>query len=306
MIVMDMSIIIPTYNNAKILSRTLKSLRTLPISCGFEWELVVVNNNSTDNTDEVVRSYVECLPIKLIFEGRQGTSVAKNTGINSSTGKLIVFTDDDVRPARDWLNVFWGGYCENPVGCFWGGPVISEFESEKPPWRLLRYAPPSVSGLDFGNQQKVIGRDQYFIGANWSCPRAAIVANGGFDVNMGLAASDKWVRVGEETDLMSRLRESGCQGIYLPQAINHHFVPAVKTTLQHIASREEAHAYYAAMKVFSGMNLRGVPRWLFRVVVEGWFGWQLNRLLNRAAIDEYIKYKRDVGKFRAARDCVND
>ncbi len=299
---MNVSFIIPTYNNSKLLSRTLKSFCKLVVNTNIEWEIVIVNNNCSDDTDHVVNLFSGELPLKLVQEKKQGTSFAKNTGIVNSSGKLVIFTDDDVRMETNWLDVYWDAYREMQEGYFWGGPVVSDFESESPSAELMVFAPPSVTGLSFGNQRKILTNDKYFIGVNWACPRKALDDVGFFNIDMGLGASGKQVRVGEETDLMRRLRKKGYRGFYLPEAKNYHFVPAAKTTLEHIASREEAHAYYVATRDFIDVNPHSTPIWPYIKLVQSWVKWKFNAFLMKSCIEEYIFYRRATGVVHASFD----
>ena len=69
-----------------------------------DWEVLVVNNNSTDKTEEIVREYCRVHPrFKYVFESRQGLSHARNAGIAKATGDILAFTDDDVLAEQDWL-----------------------------------------------------------------------------------------------------------------------------------------------------------------------------------------------------------
>ncbi len=302
----DVSIIIPTFNNSSTLNRTLGHLCSLSVRTAISWELIVVNNNCTDTTDEVVKSYFGKLPIRLYHQLQQGTSVAKNSGLELSTGELVIFTDDDVRPIPEWLESYWDIYSKRSGRYFFGGPVVSDFESTIPDKKLMHYAPPSVAGMNLGEQLIEIGSDRYFIGANWACPRNALDEVGRFDTDMGLNHLNSNVKVGEETDLMDRLRMNGYRGLYLPMATVYHFVPAVKTTLNHVATRAEAHSYYVSMKEFADINLNRIPRWLYRMLFVSWLKLQIKRIIGRELIDAYIFHKVVKGKIRAASDCIHN
>src|SRR5829696_9022741 len=100
---MKFSVVIATYNRADELVRTLDSLRNLQVA--EPWEVVIVDNNSSDNTKEVVLKAAENFPVPLryLHEPQQGRSAALNTGIKASHGEIIATTDDDVRVEPDWL-----------------------------------------------------------------------------------------------------------------------------------------------------------------------------------------------------------
>src|SRR5215213_1970195 len=100
---MKFSVVIATYNRADELPKTLASLAALQVS--EPWEVIIVDNNSSDNTKEVVLNAVEGFPVRLryLHERQQGRSAALNTGIKAAQGEIIATTDDDVRIERDWL-----------------------------------------------------------------------------------------------------------------------------------------------------------------------------------------------------------
>jgi glucosyl-dolichyl phosphate glucuronosyltransferase len=116
---MDLTVLISTWNSCDRLSITLDTFALCSIPEGLQWQLVIVNNNCTDNTDAVVARYAKKLPITYVKEPRPGLSIARNTGLQAATGKLIIFTDDDVKPSRDWIKLYWDAYRECPQGCFW-------------------------------------------------------------------------------------------------------------------------------------------------------------------------------------------
>jgi glucosyl-dolichyl phosphate glucuronosyltransferase len=100
----DATILICTYNRAALLGPTLDSIAALRAT-GRTWDVLVVDNNSTDDTRAVVqqRQAGYPVPLRYLFEGRQGKSYALNTGLSHAAGRIIAFTDDDVRVPDGWL-----------------------------------------------------------------------------------------------------------------------------------------------------------------------------------------------------------
>ena len=94
---MKISVAICTWNRCQLLRDALQHMARLSIPVGVEWELLIVNNNSTDATDEVARSFAGQLPVRLLFEAKPGKSNALNTAIRQSKGDYILWTDDDTR-----------------------------------------------------------------------------------------------------------------------------------------------------------------------------------------------------------------
>ena len=102
---MDLSVVICTYNRASSLAVTLEALLMQEATPSLRWEVVVVDNNSSDHTREVVEGFAARNEIRVVytFEPNQGQSHARNTGVKVAHGDVIAFTDDDVIPERNWV-----------------------------------------------------------------------------------------------------------------------------------------------------------------------------------------------------------
>lgn len=257
---MHISVILCTWNNCNRLKITLEAISQCFVPPGVKWELIVVNNNCTDETDRVVCEFYEVLPVRCIKEPKQGLSRAKNTGLAVASGELVIWTDDDVKPCKGWIASYWESYQNKPDGFFFGGPVKSEFEIENPDEDLLKCAPASVKGLDFGMNQKILNVNEKLLSANWACSLKNLKLVGGFNQSLGLGASAKNIRVGEETDIMDRLNEKGLKPWYIPDGLVNHFVPKEKITVMHIASRIRANGYYNGYQDYQNFNKTAILR----------------------------------------------
>ena len=103
---MRVSVVICTWNRCELLRSTLESLRSLAIPSAQQWEVLVVNNNSPDATDEVIMAYQGLLPLHRLFESEVGLSKARNAAARTVTGELVLFTDDDVMIDPNWLTAY--------------------------------------------------------------------------------------------------------------------------------------------------------------------------------------------------------
>lgn len=234
------SLIVCTHNNAARLRATLRDLARLRVDAAVRWELVLVNNACTDQTDAVAASFFDHLPMHLLHEPRPGRSRALNRALAWATGELIVFTDDDVVLPPNWLMCYWRAYRGGPRDCFFGASVRSRYEARPPTAPLRRIAPPSVVGLELGERTRTLGPGEAFIGANWAVPAAALNDVGGFDPRLGLNAEIGRICVGEESELMGRLRRRGWRAKVVPEAWIEHRVPAAKCRRDHIVGRRVA------------------------------------------------------------------
>lgn len=278
----DLSVLLCTWNNCKRLAITLDAIAQCEIPQGLDWELVVVNNNCTDDTDAVVEAFRERLPINYVHEPRQGLSNARNAGIAAASGEWVLFTDDDVRPYPQWIKTYLKASVSKPNGYYFGGPVESEFEDDVLPKELRAYAPPSVKGLNRGDVEHSPTTNGRFLSANWMSPRWAIDKVGGFNPLLGLGANDKQIRVGEETDLMIRLESLGLEPWYLPEAALRHFVPRSKIDINHISSR------FAASIRGSVGSRKGLLRRAFAVLKKVYIRDFINIIMNRKGVDSHM------------------
>jgi glucosyl-dolichyl phosphate glucuronosyltransferase len=226
---MKFSIVIATYNRASVLADTLESLARL--QPGAPWEVIVVDNNSPDNTREVVERAVAAFPTSLryAFEGEQGRSPALNCGFRMAQGEIIVTTDDDVRVEPDWLN-----HIEEALASFncdyVGGPVTPLFEEPAlPPW--FPKQPGLLWGvialLDYGSTPLRFGA-RVPLGVNMAMRRDAIERAGGFDPAIGRKAG---TLLGQEVrEWCLRAHAAGLVGYYSPDIVVQHLIPGDRLT----------------------------------------------------------------------------
>src|SRR5215467_10846814 len=132
---MKVSVVLATYNRANQLRVALESFSQLSYPRDLSWELLVVDNNSTDATCAVVKSFAAGarFPVHYVFEKKQGRSAALNAGILQAKGEIVAFTDDDVTLDRDWLSFLKKTFDENDCTAV-AGRVIPQWNHPKPDW----------------------------------------------------------------------------------------------------------------------------------------------------------------------------
>ncbi len=303
---MDISVIISTWNNCERLSITLNDLFRCFIPANLRWELVLVNNNCTDDTDRVAHDFAKKLPLVYIREPIQGISRARNSGLRKASGVLVIFIDDDMRPCSELIETYWSAYKEKPSGYFFGGPVFSEFEGVSPSKELLNLAPWSIKGLNLGSLERALDPNECFI-SNWSVSRSFLNETSGFDVKKGLNARKGRSLIGEETALMECLKIKGLIPWYLPSAKVFHYVPIAKGCLQHISTRWEAGGYEMASrynKDFDGIRFMGVPRWMYKKAFFFWLKCIFERFRGKTEYRDYRLYRQMVGMINWYRDAA--
>lgn len=210
--VIDASIIICTRNRAPALEQTMLSLSMMKVRAGIKYEIIVVDNGSTDGTSSVVNAWVDRLPVKYLYEARPGLSRARNCGLAASFGKYIFFTDDDCVVSDDWLATGIGLLSKYPRQVV-GGRVELHDPTDRPITIKLENTSASLlSAADlFG----------FLHGCNMIFGRCVVNEVGQFDVRLGAGTP---CRAAEDTDFAYR---AFCHGIpvrYRPElhlAHNH-------------------------------------------------------------------------------------
>lgn len=302
----DVSIIACTRNNSGRLQTTLDALSRCRIPEDLCWEIILVDNGSSDDTPRVAAECGERLPLIYVSEPRTGLSRARNAGIRHAGGELLLFTDDDVIPCQEWVTSLWDSYLRLGEMCFLGGPVESIFESAPPDRELLEFAPRSVTGLDLGPESRALDDRARFLGANWACPADAVRKIGGFDPSLGLGARADRTTVGEESDVQRRLLLGGLAAWYVPTARVKHFVPTWKCSSRHIGERAEAYSFISwRHSLADSGDLPGQhwpPTGLILHVARCWLRWVLGKAIGHKAYREYIHFRRSIGRLRAYRD----
>ncbi len=183
---MFVTIAICTWNRAALLDRCLHSLTELSIPDGIDWEVIVVNNNSTDHTETILSRYANRLPLVGIMEARQGKSFALNAAIQSARGDLILWTDDDVLVDQNWLREYVVTAREMPHATFFGGPIRPVFEAEPPAWinETWEYISGAFAELELGDQSLQFDERTHAFGANLAI-RTDVQREYQYDVRLG-------------------------------------------------------------------------------------------------------------------------
>ena len=233
----SITVIVCTWNRAVLLQRTLESMRQLIVPEGLLWEILVVNNNSNDSTDEVIKKYEKTLPLRRLFEPVSGKSRSANRAIGEASGELLLWTDDDVIVDKRWLVEYADAYRKYPEASFFGGTVDPLFESEPPTWitRNLDILQGIFAIRQFGSDSRpfrpLVPLEMPF-GANMAIPRT-IHQSFCFNTELG-PARDSQIR-GEEVDLVERLVASGLHGVWVGAARVQHFIPACRLSRKYVA-----------------------------------------------------------------------
>lgn len=230
-----LSIVIATYNRATLLLDALKSVirQSAPAQ---EWECVVVNNNSSDNTSECFAEFASGHPeynLRIVDEPNQGLSYARNRGIRESVGEYIAIIDDDEHIAEDFVAAYIRLFDEVPEAVAAGGPIVAEYPTGRPRWMSCYTERPIANTMYFGEEVREFPKGRVPGGGNMALRRSAIRRYGVFDTSLGYSGES--LIGGEECDLFERLQIADAKYYYVPTAVMYHIIPREKLTKEYFA-----------------------------------------------------------------------
>ncbi len=301
---MNITVAICTWNRARLLDQTLAAMRKLQAPAGVEWELLVVNNNCTDDTDAVIAQHQSALPIRRLLETKQGHSHARNCAIDAARGEMLIWTDDDVLVDPDWLVRYVEAAQAYPQAGYFGGTVDPWFEVDPPAWirrHLAELANPYVI-RQHGSAVRVRGPADSIAGANMAF-RTAVMREFLFNTRLG-RHKDMLVSA-DDGDVLRRIKNAGHQGIWVGNARVRHFIPAERLTAGflwrwHVGA---GHTLVRQEEVdLSGSRFAGVPRWVLRQYLqERVQSWLFAPLRSRRWLLSYLQAARWRGVMEACR-----
>ncbi len=249
----DVSVIVPTFNRCDGLVGLLDSLCRQD-AAGVRFEVLIVDNNSTDRTRSVVEQFSAQHPallLRYLFEPQQGVSHARNAGIRAAAAPLLAFVDDDVKPAPNWLATIKGAFDAHPDIDAIGGRVRAAWTAPRPDWLIAEHAGPIA--VQDRPEAMVVDRHNAsacLITANFSCRRRVFADVGGF--------SGQFPRC-QDRELQMRMWRAGKRGLYLPQVEVTVEIPADRMTKQyHRRWRVTTGFYHAKMRYVDLLDASGV------------------------------------------------
>lgn len=233
---LDVSVVICTYNRSELLVPALESVVAQNAS-DVRYELIVVDNNSTDETRQVVESFIanrsndggdtssgdsssrdNAASVRYVFEGKQGLSHARNAGIENARAPIVAFTDDDVRVAPDWVQSIKRSLDEHPEIDYVGGKVFPRWEREPSPWLTPEHWSP-LALQDHGDAPFYVNvnRQICLVGANLSFRRTVFDQVGVFPPDLQRVKNG--IGSMEDHDFSMRCWRAGKQGMYVPDIV---------------------------------------------------------------------------------------
>jgi glucosyl-dolichyl phosphate glucuronosyltransferase len=270
---MRLDVIIPTFNRQEMLARTLDSLFAAVVPRGLEVRIIVVDNNSTDGTKELILSRAKENEARLsyVFEPRQGRSSALNAGIAADDGDLIGMIDDDEEIDEHWYECVYATFSEREID-FIGGPYIPRWGAQAPDWLPRDYL--GVIGWVEGGEKVVAYDEKYpgiLMGGNAVLTRDVIKRVGSY--NTSLSRTGTRLLAGEDEDMYKRLLDAGARGLYIPDLIIYHYVPPERLTKRYFRRwcfwRGVSLGLLERESRSGVARLAGIPRWLYGAAARG-------------------------------------
>ena len=264
---MDLDLIIPTYNRAHLLKDCLNSVVSAIRPKGLNVRVVIVDNNSGDNTREVVHSFVGRgeLAIRYIFVGRPGKSAALNDALAQTDGELVGFVDDDEKLDSAWFQVAYREFSATPRIDFIGGPCFPNWERAAPDWLPVAY--PGAIGIVL-RPERVAFSHEYggmLMGGNAIIRRSTLQKVLPYPEQLGKIGNK--IRSGEDEAIYHRLLDINALGMVVPDLVIHHWIPSERLTKRYfrrwIVGRGISVGSQLRERGFKEPGLLGIPRYQF-------------------------------------------
>jgi cellulose synthase/poly-beta-1,6-N-acetylglucosamine synthase-like glycosyltransferase len=282
------TVAIPTHNRAPTLRQTLERLTRLTVPTGVDWELIVVQNNCTDGTSDVLAELATRLPLRTLSESRPGVNYARNAAVDAAHGECIVFTDDDTLADEAWLSAYHSAFTSFSDVDVFGGPIIPRFACQPPPW--LRDSLPFVAAAygsrEAGGRGVTLCATFFPFGANMAF-RTSVLRKSPFDPTLGPKGKSRIN--GSETELILKLLAKGHAGRWVEDARVEHCIQAKQMTTKFLRW------YFTGQGASMALTppepgtkmLWGRPRWLWREAASAELRYRARRL--HASPETWVK-----------------
>jgi len=231
----QISLIITTYNRSDYLRKCLDTIAMQEVDPAM-FEVIVVDNNSQDQTKIVVQEFIYSHPhlnVRYLLETTQGTSFARNCGIRNALGEYVFFTEDDAAPFPNWIKNIMEQFKNTNLICA-GGPIVLDYQGQKRPLHLEGDLQGLLGGfyLPYSQPVYVTTWTEYPWGGNIAFRKSIFSKVGLFNTDMGPSGNKRLTA--EETEFVDRINKSGGKIMYIPEARVRHFVPPERLLKSHL------------------------------------------------------------------------
>jgi len=269
---MTLDVIVPTYNRSRLLRRTISSLLNAPIPADLQVTIIVVDNNSKDDTRDTVERFGAPgdRSLRYIRELNQGLSFSRNAGIAAGTAELVGFIDDDEEIDENWYRIIAREF-HNSETQFIGGCYLGNWSAPAPNWLPEGYnaAIGIVSPKQRASYDAAFGRS--LMGGNAIIRRSVFDRIGIYSTRLG--RSGKGLLSEEDAEFLRRLRSNSIKGVYVPELVIYHYIPEERLTRSYhrrwVFWRAVSQGIVARDSVAQERSLFGIPRYRVGAAVRG-------------------------------------
>ena len=222
------SIIICTYNREKYIRPLLESIakNDYPTT---DYEIVLVDNNCTDNTHGVCEQFAAAhkeVAFCYVIEPEQGLSAARNKGIKEAKGDIIIYVDDDALVDSDYIRQYAEHFATYPETMAAGGPIEPLYETKEPSWMSPYTKALLTAWMNYGTQVREYPNGRYPGGGNAAYRKEVFERVGFFNTELGRKGN--LLLASEEKDIFDKMKALGMKVLYLPTPVLHHCIPQTK------------------------------------------------------------------------------
>lgn len=271
------TLIFSSYNGAQTLPQMMEALCNVN-SPKYGWKIIAIDNASSDKTKEILNSYISRLPLTVISCLKRGKNNALNSALPYIEGELIIFTDDDILPDKNWLNELVDGAERNPEYSIFGGSIAPHWPFHPHSW-ILNHVP---LGLTYGATSPDLSETEINPGLIWGANMMVRVDifQLGYKFNENVGPNSGNYIMGSETEFNHRLNKMGYKFCFIPEAKVSHIIREEQLTRKWVLKR----AFQFGKNMFIQNNkldlekfstISGIPRWMISKLIlkslEGFF-----------------------------------
>ena len=236
---LDFTVAIPTYNGANRLPLVLEKLRSQINIENISWEVIIVDNNSSDNTSKIVQDYQsrfsEFVSIRYLFEPQQGAAFARLKAIKEAKGTYIGFLDDDVLPDKNWIYAAYSFCQAHPQAGAVGGQIHGDFEVEPPPEYKRVY--PFLSIREHGSKPRLFEPNKLNLPTTASLVISKKAGNESAPARPTLIGRiGKSMLGAEDYELLLYIHKNNWEIWYNPDMESYHKIPAHRLEKDYLLS----------------------------------------------------------------------
>ena len=277
---MKIDVVICTYNRAGLLGKCVESVLRADVPPGVSVEVIVVDNNSSDDTEKVVKGFgpgrANGMKVTYLFEGKQGKSYALNSALAAATGDIVAFIDDDETVEGSWVREIVEAERKYPACGSFGGKIVAAYPEDMPEWLdikgSMKFLKSVYGDLDNGDEEKRYGDGTLSNapgGGNMFFRKEALKRNGPFRTDLG--PTGRKLGFSEDTEFCVRFQKRGEVSMYIPGAVVYHSVPRERLEKGYIlkwlynCGKSEVRrtgGHRGSARAF------GVPRYLYRKLLQ--------------------------------------